>query len=426
MRHEKKQLEKSELELTITLEPQEYQKDMEEAAERLSQRAAIKGFRPGKAPYDFIKQQMGEVKIIEEAVESIIQRTFFEIIKEEKIDSVGMPKINVEKMVPGNDFVYKAIVALLPKIKLIDLKKIKVESKPIEITDEELNKVLTDLQKMQTKEIIKTGKAKKEDKVLIDMDMFIGGVPVEGGQAKDHHVYLNEEHYIPGLKEQLIDLSKDDVKEFNLRFPKNHYQKHLADKDVDFKIKVKDVFELTLPELNDEFAKKLGQESVDKLKELLKENMMREAEMKEKQRVEADILEQIIEKSNFEEIPQILIDSEKRKMFYELKHDLEHHGIEMEQYLKDIKKTEEQIFQDFEQQANKRVKAALVSRQVAVDNNIKVEKEDLDKELELIKKTYAHDEKILENLKRPEILDNIIGTIQNRKVLEFLKAEVIK
>ncbi|HNU95918.1 MAG TPA: trigger factor [Candidatus Magasanikbacteria bacterium] len=426
MKHEKKQLGKSELELTITLEPTEYQKDMEEAAERLSQRAAIKGFRPGKAPYDFIKQQLGEIKIMEEAVESIIQRTFFEIIKEEKIDSVGMPKINVEKMVPGNDFIYKAIVALIPKIKLIDLKKIKIEGKPIEITDEELNKVLTDLQKMQTKEVVKTGKAKKEDKVLIDMDMFIGGVPVEGGQAKDHQVYLNEEHYIPGLKEQLIDLSKDDTKEFNLRFPKNHYQKHLADKDVDFKIKVKDVFELTLPELNDEFAKKLGQESIDKLKELLKENMMREAEMKEKQRVEADILEQIIEKSNFEEIPQILIDSEKRKMFYELKHDLEHHGIEMEQYLKDIKKTEEQIFQDFEQQANKRVKAALVSRQVAVDNNIKVEKEDLDKELELIKKTYAHDEKILENLKRPEVLDNIIGTIQNRKVLEFLKAEVIK
>lgn len=426
MKHTKKQLGKSELELTITLEPKEYQKDMEEAAERLSQRAAIKGFRPGKAPYDFIKQQMGEIKIMEEAVESIIQRTFFEIIKEEKIDSVGMPKINVEKMVPGNDFIYKAIVALIPKIKLIDFKKIKVESKPIEITDEEINKVLTDLQKMQTKEVAKVGKAKKEDKVLIDMDMFISGVPVEGGQAKDHQVYLSEEHYIPGLKEQLIDLSKDDTKEFNLRFPKNHYQKHLADKDVDFKIKVKDVYELTLPELNDEFAKKLGQESVDKLKELLKENMTREAQMKENQRLEADILEQMIEKSEFEEIPQILIDSEKRKMFYELKHDLEHHGIEMEQYLKDIKKTEEQIFQDFEQQANKRVKAALVSRQIAVDNNIKVEKEDLDKELELIKKTYAHDEKILENLKRPEVLDNIIGTIQNRKVLEFLKAEVIK
>lgn len=426
MKHEKKNINKSEIEVIVTIEPSEYEKDMTEAAERLSQRAAVKGFRPGKAPYDFIKQQMGENKILEEALEGIIQRTFFEIVKEEKFDTVGMPKINIEKMVPGNDIVYKAIIALVPKIKIIDLKKIKAENKKIEITEEELNKVLDDLRKMQTKEVSKTGKSQKEDKVLIDMDMFIGGVLVEGGQTKNHHVYLNEEHYIPGLKEQLLELNKDDTKEFTLRFPKNHYQKHLADKDVDFKIKVNDVFELTLPELNEEFAKKLGQESVEKLKELLKENMIKEAQMKENQRIEADILEQIIEKSEFEEIPQVLIDSEKRKMFYELKHDLEHHGIDMEQYLKDIKKTEEQIFKDFEEQSQKRVKAALVSRQIAVDNKIKVEKEDLDKELELIKKTYAHDEKILENIKRPEVIDNIIGTIQNRKVLEYLKAEVIK
>ena len=426
MKHEKKNIKTNEIELIITVEPKEYDKDLKDAAERLSERAAIKGFRPGKAPYESIKQQIGEIKIMEEALESIIQRTFFEIIKEEKLDTVGMPKISVEKMVPGNELVYKAEIALLPKIKMVDLKKIKVENKKVEVSEEEMEKVLNDLKKMQMQEKTKEGQSTKEDKVLIDMDMFIGGVAVEGGQAKNHHVYLSEEHYIPGLKDQLIGLKKDDVKEFSLRFPKNHYQKHLADKDVDFKIKVNDVFELILPELNDDFAKKLGQESVEKLKELLKENMMREAEMKEQQKIEASILEQIIDKSEFGEIPQILIDSEKRKMFYELKHDLEHHGIEMEQYLKDIKKTEEQIFKDFEEQADKRVKAALISRQVAVDNNIKVEKEDLDKELELIKKTYAHDEKVLENLKRPDVLESIIGTIQNRKVIEFLKKEVVK
>lgn len=426
MKHEKKNIKTNEIELIITVEPKEYDKDLKDAAERLSERAAIKGFRPGKAPYESVKQQIGEVKIMEEALESIIQRTFFEIIKDEKLDTVGMPKISVEKMVPGNELVYKAEIALLPKIKMVDLKKIKVENKKAEVSEEEMEKVLNDLKKMQMQEKIKEGQSTKEDKVLIDMDMFIGGVAVEGGQAKNHHVYLSEEHYIPGLKDQLIGLKKDDVKEFSLRFPKNHYQKHLADKDVDFKIKVNDVFELILPELNDEFAKKLGQESVEKLKELLKENMMREAEMKEQQKIEASILEQIIDKSEFGEIPQILIDSEKRKMFYELKHDLEHHGIEMEQYLKDIKKTEEQIFKDFEEQADKRVKAALISRQVAVDNSIKVEKEDLDKELELIKKTYAHDEKVLENLKRPDVLESIIGTIQNRKVIEFLKKEVVK
>jgi len=426
MKYEKKNISKSEIEFKVTIEPQDYNKDMKDAAERLSEHAAIKGFRPGKATYDSIKQQVGEIKILEEALEGIIQRTFFEIIKEEKVETVGMPKIAVEKMVPGNELIYKAEIALLPKVKLVDLKKIKVEEKKSEVTEEELNKVLTDLRKMQMKETIKSGKATKEDKLLIDMDMFIAGAAVEGGQAKNHHVYLSEEHYIPGLKDQLIGLKKGEIKEFALRFPKNHYQKHLADKDVNFKIKVNEVFELTLPELDDEFAKKLGQENVEKLKELLKNNMLKEAQMKEAQRMEAAILEQLIEKSEFGELPQILIDSEKKKMFYELKHDLEHHGIEIDQYLKDIKKTEEQIFKDFEQQADKRVRAALISRQVAVENNIKVEKKELDDEVEMIKKTYAQDEKVLENLKRPEVLDTVAGTIQNRKVVEFLKAEVIK
>ena len=113
-------------------------------------------------------------------------------------------------------------------------------------------------------------------------------------------------------------------------------------------------------------------------------------------------------------------------MFYELKHDLEHHGIEMEQYLLDVKKTEEQIFKDFQEQAQKRIKAALVSRQVAIEKEIKVEKEDLEKELALIRQTYGADEKIEENLKRPEVLETIVSTIQNKKVLEFLKNEVLK
>jgi trigger factor len=300
MKHDKKIISKTEIELIITVEPKEYEKEVLKAAEKLSERAAIKGFRPGKAPYDAVKQQVGEIKIMEEAINDIIQNTFFKVIQEEKIDSVGMPKISIEKMVPGNDFVYKAQIALLPKIKLADLKKIKIDSKKVEVTDEEMNKVLEDLKKMQIQETIKDDEAQKEDKVLIDMDMFIGGVLVEGGQTKNHHVYLNEEHYIPGLKGKLIGLKKDDTKEFTLRFPKNHYQQHLADKDVDFKIKVNNVFKLTLPEIDDEFAKKLGQENVEKLKNLLKENLLREAEMKEKQRLEAEILEKVIEKSEFE------------------------------------------------------------------------------------------------------------------------------
>jgi trigger factor len=426
MSHTIKKLEKSQVELTFTIPPAEYNKDLLSAAIRLSDRAAIKGFRPGKAPYDIVKQQLGEAKIMEEALERIIQHTFFEAVKTEKLQTIGMPQINVEKMAPGNDIVYKATAALLPVVKLSDLSAIKVKKETKTVDDKQVGEALTNLQKMQPKEVVKIGKATKEDKVTIDMDMFFDKVPVDGGQAKNHQVYLSEPHYIPGLAEQLVGLAKDETKEFTLKFPKDHYQKHLAGKDVGFKIKVNEVFELSYVDIDDEFAKALGQESLGKLKELLLTNLTREAETKETQRVEAAILETLIEKSTIEEIPQVLVDSEKRKMFYELQHDLDRRGVTVEQYLLDIKKTEEQIFNDFAEGALKRAKAALISRQVAKENDITVSKDELQKEIELIKETYPGDKNVEENLKKPEVVDTISASVQNRKVMEFLRKKVLE
>lgn len=425
MQHELKKLAKSQVEIRVTVTPEDYKKEVVAAAVRLSERAAIKGFRPGKAPYDIVKQQLGELKIMEEALEKIVQHTFFTVVKEEKLDTIGMPQMSVEKLAPGNDLIYKATVALLPKVTLPDFKSIQIEKKNVEIGNKQIDETLDNLRKMQPKEILKNDVATKDDKVIIKMEMFIDKVPVEGGQADKHQVYLNEPHYIPGLAEQLVGLKKDDAKEFSLKFPQDHYQKHLANRDVDFKIKVGDVFTLEYAEIDDAFAKNLGQESLVKLKELLMTNLTREAEQKEDRRVEEGILDALITQSQFDEIPQILIDSEKRKMFYELKNDLDRRGIAMEKYLLDIKKTEEQIFTDFEEGATKRAKAALISRQVAKDNNITVEKTELDKEIADIRTAYPDDKNVEENLKRPEVLDTIAATVQNRKVVKLLKEKVL-
>ncbi len=426
MPHELKKLDNSEVELTITVEMPAYQQDLEHAAKRLSETAAIKGFRPGTASYEVVKQQLGEQKILETALEEIVRNNFYKAVDAEKLQTVGMPMVTIEKLAPGNDIVFKAKVALLPKIKLADFSKIKVETKKIEVGDNEVLAALNDLQKMRTKEVLKDGAATKEDKIVVDMDMFIDKVPLEGGQAKDHQVYLNEEHYIPGFAEQLIDLKKDDEKEFSLIFPKEHFQKNLAGKNVDIKIKAKNIYSLKLPELNNDFAVSLGQKDIETLKSLLRENLAHEAEHKESQRLEAAILEQIIEMSEFGDIPEVLIKSEKQKMFNELKHDLEHRGIEMGKYLQDLKKTEEEIYRDFQDGAVKRAKASLIAREVAIENNIEVSKEELNKEVELIKATYGNDPKVEENLKRPEVLDTIARTVQNRKVVEFLKKQIIK
>jgi trigger factor len=426
MSHTLKSLGQSKVELIITVASSDYQSFMESAAVRISERAAIKGFRPGKAPYNVVKEQIGEIKILEEASQAIIEKNYYDAIKAENLETVGMPQITLQKFAPRNDLEFKAEVALLPKISLPDLAKIKVDRKTVQASSVQVEETLNNLQKMRAKEVIKNGPATKEDKLLIDLDMFIDNVPIEGGQAKNHQVYLNEPHYIPGLAEELIGLKKDDTKEFNLKFPVEHYQKHIAGKNVDFKIKVNEVFELQPPKLNDEFAKELGQESITKLKELLTANITKEEEKKEDQRVEAAILDQLIEKSSFEEIPDTIITAEKQKMFYELKHDLDERGISMEQYLQDIKKTEDQIFTEFKTGAEKRAKAALISRQVAKDNSMIVSKEELDQEIAAIRATYPNNEQVEENLKRPEIIDTIASTIQNRKVMQLLKEKILK
>ncbi len=425
MKYEVKPMEKSQVELTIIVEPADYKKEMDAAAVRISQRAAIKGFRPGKATYDTVKQQVGEIRIIEEAMQSIVEKNFFNATKEAKLDTVGMPQITVTKIAPGNDLEFKAVVGLLPKIKLGDFGSVKIKHQAKEISDKDVDAVLNDLKKMQTKEILKNGVATKEDKLVVNLEMFLDKVPVDGGQAPNHQVYLNEPHYIPGLAEQLVGVKKDDIREFNLKFPKDHYQKNLAGKDIDFKVKINDVFELQNPPLDDEFAKSLGQENMEKLKTILRENLISDAKHKDDQKVEIEILDNLIEASEISVVPDVLINAEKNKIFHELKNSLGSQGIEMEQYLKDLKKSEEDIYKDFTEQALRRVKAALVSRQIALENKIEADKKDIDEEVKMIRATYPDNKNVEENLKKPEVMETLALTIQNRKVLSFLKDKIV-
>ncbi|MDO8499084.1 MAG: trigger factor [bacterium] len=421
-----KTLAKSQVEIQFTIPPADYKHAMETAAVTLSERAAIKGFRPGKAPYDIVKSQLGEQKIMEEALEGIVQTNYFKTVQTEKLDTVGYPQISIEKMAPGNDLVFKAVAAILPAIKLPDLATITVEKKSPVADTKQADEIIGNLKKMQRKEIAKAEAATKDDKMVIDMEMFIDKVPMEGGQAKGHQVYLSEDHYIPGLAGQLIGLKKDETKEFTLPFPKDHYQKQFAGKNVDVKVKVTDVFSLEYPELTDEFAKSLGQASMAKLTALIQNNILEEAKHKEEERLEIEMLEKIVTGSTFGELPEVLITAEKEKMFNELKHSLEQQGLTMEQYLKDVKKTEEQIATDFTEQATKRAKAALASRQIAKENNITVTPEEMAEEKKRLIASYGDDERIQENLKRPDVLATISVMIQNRKVVAWLKEKILK
>lgn len=426
MSHTRKDLPQAQVELTITITPAEYQAQLVKAAERISQRQKIAGFRPGKAPFDLVKRTVGEMALLQEALEPLVKETYYEAVMAEKLDVVGMPKVDLQKMAPGNDIVYTAVASLLPSVTVADLKKIKIKRDEKPVTDVQVDEVVENLRKLQAKEVIKAGEAGGDDMILLDMDMFLDNVPVDGGQAKNYRVYLSEEHYIPGFNEKVKGMKKGDEREFSLDFPTTHYQKHLAGKTVAIKVKAHDVFERQMPELDEAFAKALGQDSVEKLRELLRTNIGREAAQKADQQAEIEMLDTVVAKSEFGEIPEVLVDVERRKMFYELTRDLERNGVSVEQYLSDIKKTQAELEEGFKEQAIKRAKAALVSRQIAKEQNLFATEDEVAAEIAHMKEVYKENPDYIKQLDNPEVHETIHSIVQNRKVITWLKEQTLE
>lgn len=422
MRHNVKPLPKSAVELTVELSPDEMRPYLERAAVSLSTQTSIPGFRPGKAPYEQVVARFGSGRVWEEAAQLVVPKVFGDIVKKESLETIGSPAIEVIKLAPDNPFIFKATAALLPKVTLGDYAKIKIERKPTEITAAQVDKVVTGLQKMQTKEAVVARPARATgDKMIVDMQISLDSVPLDGGTTKDHAVYMDEEYYIPGLKEQLQGLKKGDTKEFQLKFPKEHYQKMIAGRDVDFKIEVRDVFELQSPALDDAFAQKIGQSTVAGLRTLIRENLESEARQKETERQEIELLAKAAEHTKFGDIPDILINEETHKMLAELEDGVTRQGMGFEDYLKKIGKTRDQLRLDFAPDAVKRVKTALMIRALANAEQITITDAEVDTEVARVLELYKNAPGEHEQIKSPGAREYLRGMLRNRKVLEWLK-----
>jgi len=424
--HEIKKLPKSELEITVTISHDELKPFLAKAAQALSQQTKIEGFRPGKAPLEIIKQRVGEMKLYEEAAALAVQKSYLEIAKAEKLEPLGSPSVDFVKLAPDNDFTYKAIVALIPEIKLGDWKKIKVQEKEIKIEDKKIDKTLEELQNARATEVLEDKKADKEDKVEIDFDVFRDNVPIEGGEQKKYPLIIGSEQFIPGFEDNIIGLKKDEEKEFELNFPQDYHNKNLAGKPAKFKVKVLAVYKRTLPKLDDEFAKSLGQESFAKLKEQIKENLKHEALHKAEEQLELELMDKIIEQSEFNDFPDSLLDAEALNMVRELEQNIAMQGLKFEDYLQHLNKTRDQLKMEFIPQAIKRVKAALISRQVYFDEKIEIPETEVDQQIEQTKKMYQNNPEAIKNLDTPQYREYVKNAIGNKQVMDLLKKTCIE
>jgi trigger factor len=418
----------AQVKLSFSVTPEEAQPYIEEAARVLQETKPIQGFRPGKAPYAEVVKAFGEMRVWEMALERIVRASYLKTLIDQDIDTVGSPEIQVEKLTPGQPIAFSAIAPVAPKVeKLADVTKEIATYEAREVGDDELDKAMTELRRMQRKEVRSLDAATKDHLVIVDMEMKRNNVPLEGGTGRDYRVFLGEDHYLPGFADKLIGMKEGEERTFTLPFPKEHYQKHLAGQDVDFTTKATGVFRLELPALDEAFAKTLGQDSVDALKTIVRDNMSEEEAERARQKCEIAMLEALVDNSTFSEVPELLVNEEVRKMMAELEHSIDERGMKMGDYLTSIKKTMDDLRMEFVPQAIRRIKTATLIKEVAKREEVTVTDAEIEHDLDHILESLRPDDtETRERVTSPEYHEYMSIMLRNQKTLELLKGRCIK
>ncbi len=429
MAHDVTLLPDNKAKITVTIPADEVTAACQEAAAHLSEEVNIPGFRPGKAPYEVVKQKVGEMAILEHAAEDLVRSSFLAAMVEADLETVGQPYFTVDKLAPGNDFVYTAEVALMPKVtKLADYAGLSVEKKDIEPTQALIDEARSDLARMQTKEVrAEAGRTLAQgDKAVVTMTMKQDGVVIDGGEAKNHGVYTNESYYVPGFVDEILGLAEGEEKTFTLRFPDEHYQKHVAGKDVEFTVKMNEIFLLQPPVFDDAFAATVGLKSAAELEEKLRENLREENRMEEARRLDKTVLDLVADKSTFDAIPDLLVNQEIEKMVHELEHQVESQGLDFTQYLSSIGKSMADLKLDFAAPALQRIKVSIVLKTIAEKEGVTVPEAEVDAELDHIASQFPEENENRKRVYEPQYREYVERQLVNRKTIDLLKEKMVK
>lgn len=422
MKVEKKDLARAQVELTVELSVDELKPYFDQAIKKLANEIEIKGFRLGKAPYEILKQKIGEMSILEEASRIAINKIIDRIIKENvSRPAVGQPQINISKLAPNNPLEFKIILSLLPEAQIGNYKDLKIKLTKAEVADEEVKIMIEQLRETRVEEALAEREVRDEDKVIVDIGMFLDKIPVEGGQGKDTAVIIGKNYIIPGFDKKLIGARKNEERKFSLPYPESHHLKNLAGKLVDFSVKIKEVYQRELPEVNEQFAAAFGLKSAAELKNNIKKTLLEEKQAKNLQQAEIEILDKIMAKSKFGDIPETLISHEGEVMLSELENNIAQQGGKFEDYLKSLNKTREQLILDLLPQAVKRVKSALIIREISIIEKIEATETEVEKNQEEVLAHYKGNKEIEQRVKSGQYKNYLYNAITNRKVIEKLR-----
>lgn len=382
MKAEVNKLEGNFVELTVTLEEDEVAKAIKKAYKKIASEVKIPGFRKGKVPPEIIDVKVGKEVVLQEAMEDLLNSSYFQAIAEKKVKAIAEPEVEIVQFEEDKPMIYKAKIEVKPDFELPPVEVVEAEKRSVEVTEEEVNEQLKKLQerfaKLETK---KLGEAKAGDFALISFEGYINGKKEEKASMQDFLVELGSSTLMPEFEQQLFGTRAGDIKKFTIKFPDDHHEASIAGKDVEFNVIVKEVKQKVVPEINDEFAKEVGGfETLEDLKKLLRERILAVKEEQAEVEYQNQILKSYVEKTEVE-VPEKLVEREIDQLVVELAYNLAQQGLKLEDYLNYVQLTKEQLRESFRDDARERAKTKLVLEKIAEEENVEVTEEDLTKEI---------------------------------------------
>jgi len=371
-------LENRQARLTIEVAPEETESSLDKAYRRLSKKMVVPGFRKGKAPRSIMELHLGKDVLLEEALEDLIPETYQKALEEQGLEAIGQPEIEIVERQPVK---YKATVSLKPIIDLGDYRYVRLEPEKAEVTQEEVDKVIEQLRQQQAPWEPVEGPVSFDDLVTMDVKGTVSDKVTVDQSSIQYQVVQDSRRPVSGFAEKLEGMVKGETREFSLPFPEDYPDKKMVGKEGSFKVTVSEVKRKALPDLNDEFAKSLGEDfdSLDSLRQRVTQQLQKIAEDTARRRFEEKALDIVVRFAKVQ-YPPVMLEHELEHLLEEQARQLGQRGLE--DYLKNINKTKEQLKEELKPTAAARLTRSLVLGKMAEEEKIEVSHEEIDAEIE--------------------------------------------
>ena len=402
-------LEKSQVALTIEVNAPEFEAAIEKAYQKMRKKINVPGFRPGKAPRKVIEGMYGAEVFFEEAINIAFPDAYEAAVKEQELQVVGYPAVEMVGECTKDGFTFKATAPVYPEVTLGEYKGLSAPKDEVKVTAADVDERLKELSDRNTRLVSVEREAKEGDTVVIDFEGFLDGKPFDGGKGENHSLELGSHSFVPGFEEQLVGTKAGDEKDLDITFPED-YHADLAGKAVVFKVKVHEVKEKEVPALDDEFAKDVSEfDTLKDLKADLKKKITEERQKAADQAFEDALMEQVAANITAD-IPDAMVENQARQFLDNFKMQIAQQGIPYDQYLKMTGMEESKLLADAKEPAERQVRMDLAMAAIIKAENLEATDEEVEAEFQKLADQYNMDLEMVKKYLQPEqIRDQVIS-----------------